>query len=72
MYSVLTSNRFKSFYWYLGALVLSTVINAVLSNISLLTPYVSPFTVMLLAGVLQECSKAISNYIKGKDVGFVA
>ena len=70
MKEILTSNRFKSFYWFLGSAVLSTIINALIANIDMFAPYVSPATIILLTGILQQLSKAISNINAGKASGF--
>jgi hypothetical protein len=70
--SMLLSSRFKGFYWFLGSAVLSTIINASIANIDMFAPYVSPATIILLTGILQQFSKAIANIMAGKDTGFIA
>jgi hypothetical protein len=35
-------------------------------------PYVSPGTIILLTGILQQLSKAVVNLADGKDSGFIA
>jgi hypothetical protein len=70
--SMLLSSRFKGFYWFLGSAVLSTFINALIANIDMFAPYVSPATIILLTGILQQFSKAIANVMAGKDTGFIA
>jgi hypothetical protein len=70
--SMLLSSRFKGFYWFLGSAVLSTIINALIANIDMFAPYVSPATIILLTGILQQLSKAVVNLADGKDSGFIA
>jgi len=62
--NIFTSTRFKSFYWRLGMMVLATVIGALLSNLDMLAPYVSPATIAILGLILGEVSKAINNSLK--------
>ena len=71
MKEILLSKRLKSFYWFMGMACLSTIISVILSNIDLLTPYISPAFIIVLTGILQQISKGLSNYIDGKDMGFV-
>ena len=70
--SMLLSSRFKGFYWFLGSAVLSTIINVLIANIDMFAPYVSPATIILLTGILQQLSKAVVNLADGKDTGFIA
>jgi hypothetical protein len=70
--SMLLSSRFKGFYWFLGSAVLSTIINVLIANIDMFAPYVSPATIILLTGILQQLSKAVVNLADGKDSGFIA
>ena len=69
--SMLLSPRFKSFYWFLGMMILSVILNTLLANIDIFAPYIGEETVILLGGILQQFSKAIANIIAGKDTGFL-
>ena len=60
MKEILLSNRFKSFYWRTGMMVLATLISAFLANIDMLNPYISPAFVGLLGLILGEVSKALN------------
>lgn len=62
--NILLSKRFTSFYWRLGMMVLATIIGALLANLDLLTPYVSPATIGVLGLILGEISKGIANALK--------
>jgi len=64
--NILTSNRFKSFYWRLGMMVLATIIGGLLTNLDLIAPYVSPATVAVLGLILGEISKGINNALNDK------
>jgi len=66
MKEILLGNRFKSFYWRLGMMVLATIIAAFAANLDLIAPYVNPATVGILGLVLGEVSKAINNSLQGK------
>lgn len=59
---VITSNRFKSFYWRGGAMIVVATLNFIaadLGNLDLPTE-----TVVFLGLVLGEITKAISNSLK--------
>jgi hypothetical protein len=60
------SNRFKSFYWRTGMMVLAVIIGSILSNIDMLTPYLNPTTVTVLGLILGEISKAINNALSNQ------
>jgi len=66
MKNILTSNRFKSFYWRLGMMVVATIISGVLANIDLLTPYISPAFVGVLGLILGEVSKFLNTELSKK------
>ena len=68
LWQVLQSPRFISFYWTAG-------ISAVVGFLTLITEIipdlgVSEFTAVLIVGVLAQLTKALSNYKKGKPLGF--
>lgn len=60
MMAILTSPRFKSFYWRTGMMVLAAIIGSLASNLSLLAPYVGPASITVLGLILGEVSKAIN------------
>jgi hypothetical protein len=61
IWAVLTSSRFKSFYWRTGMMALAAVVGTLASNLALFAPYISPATIGVLGLILGEVSKAISN-----------
>lgn len=65
---ILLSNRFKSFYWRLGMLVLAAVIGGILDNINILSPYLSPATIGIFGLILGECSKAVNNVLTARKL----
>lgn len=58
---ILISNRFKSFYWRMGMMILAVIVSGLLSNIDMLNELFSPAVVMVIGLVLGEVSKAINN-----------
>jgi len=66
--AVLLSNRFKSFYWRLGMLVLAALIGGILDNINILSPYLSPASIGILGLILGEISKAVNNSVKARKL----
>lgn len=65
---ILLSNRFKSFYWRLGMLILAAIVGGLLDNIDMLSPYLSPAAVGILGLILGEISKAINNVLTARKL----
>lgn len=59
---VITSNRFKSFYWRGGAMVVVSVLSFTASNLDMFN--LSPEIVVFLGLILGEITKAINNSLK--------
>jgi hypothetical protein len=57
IWAVLTSSRFKSFYWRTAAMLVAAMVGSLSSNLDLLAPYVNPTTITVLGLVLGEISK---------------
>ena len=64
--NILNNNRVKSFLWRTGMMCLSVVISALLTEIDVLSGYISPAFVAILGLVLGELSKAINMALQGK------
>jgi hypothetical protein len=60
MLSVLTSNRFKSFYWRTGMMIIAVIVAQLGSNLDLIAPYVNPATITVLGLILGEVSKYLN------------
>ena len=58
--SVLTSSRFKSFYWRTGMMIVAVIVAQLGSNLDLIEPYVNPATITVLCLILGEVSKALN------------
>ena len=58
--SVLTSSRFKSFYWRTGMMIVAVIVAQLGSNLDLIEPYVNPATITVLGLILGEVSKALN------------
>lgn len=63
---VLLSNRFKSFYWRTGMMVVAAFLNLVVENISGFG--FNPATTVVVGLIFGEISKAIANVSQGKEV----
>ena len=59
--SILTSNRFKSFYWRTGMMIIAVIVAQLGSNLDLVAPYVNPATITVLGLILGEVSKALNS-----------
>jgi len=59
------SNRFKSFYWRAGSMMLVALLNAFVESSS--TFGLSTQVVVLLGLVLGEITKALNNFSQGKS-----
>lgn len=68
--ALLTSSRFKSFYWRTGMMSLASFLTLLANNLGDLglTPQFAIFAGL----VLGEVSKAVNNAIAGKDVGITS
>lgn len=66
--SLFISPRFISFYWRTGAVSLVGLISLVLENISNLG--LPTFAVVIIGLLLGEATKALSNYVNEKPLGF--
>ena len=65
-WSVLTSNRFKAFYWSTGTMALAGFLDLILQN---LTEWDANNIVTVVAGlVFAQITKALSNVANGKSV----
>ncbi len=58
--------RLITLCWYLAMQVLSFVISLGLSNIDILSPYISPAFSTVLGLILAQISKELNNYISAK------
>lgn len=67
MKTFLANSRVKSFLWRTGMMILAVIIGALLSNIDILAPYLSPAVIGVLGLILGEISKAINNYLSSKN-----
>ena len=65
--AVLTSSRFKSFYWRTGMMTLASVLTFLGNNLGDFG--LSPQFAIFAGLVLGEVSKAVNNAIAGKDAG---
>jgi len=62
--NVFANKRVQSFLWRTAMMIIALIVGQITSNLPLLTPYVSPATIIVLGLILGEISKAIANYIK--------
>lgn len=60
------SNRIKSFLWRTGMMCVAVIVSALLSNIDILAPYLSPAVITVFGLILGEVSKSLNNYLSGK------
>jgi hypothetical protein len=60
------NNRIKSFLWRTGMMCLAVIISALLANIDILSPYISPAFIAILGLILGEVSKSLNMYLQGK------
>jgi len=56
----LTSNRFKSFYWRTGMMVVAVIVTSLADNIDMFAPYINGEVVVMLGLVLGEVSKKLN------------
>lgn len=68
--AVLTSSRFKSFYWRSGMMVVAGFVTLVANSLGEFG--LSGQTAVFLGLVLGEVSKAINNSMEGKNAGIIS
>jgi len=68
--SVLTSSRFKSFYWSTGIMALTGFLSLLASSLDLL--HLSPGVTVVVGLILNQVVKGLNNMAQGKPFGLTA
>ena len=68
--SVLTSSRFKAFYWSTGIMALTGFLSLVSSSIGLF--HLSPSVTVVVGLILNQVVKGLNNMADGKPFGLTA
>lgn len=66
MKELLSSNRFKSFYWRAGSMMAIALLNVIMESLSSFG--LSTELVVLLGLIAGEITKALSNFAQGKTM----